>query len=96
MVKCYFCTAYRLRSHRQAKPCVQLRLGGDTPARRLFPHCTRSSARGNKRRTYSRWLPIASLLNYSTLGQLVWSFGGVGVVADCVRCALPAPLHCHT
>ena len=30
------------------------------------------------------WLPIASLLNYSPLGQTVWSFGGVGVVADCL------------
>ena len=31
------------------------------------------------------WLPIASLLNYSPLGQTVWPFGGVGVVADCLR-----------
>ena len=30
------------------------------------------------------WLPIASLLNYSPLGQTVWPFGGVGVVADCL------------
>ena len=30
------------------------------------------------------WLPIASLLNYSTLGATVWPFGGVGVVADCL------------
>ena len=28
------------------------------------------------------WLPIASLLNYSPLGKVVWPFGGVGVVAD--------------
>ena len=28
------------------------------------------------------WLPIASLLNYSPLGKIVWPFGGVGVVAD--------------
>ena len=31
------------------------------------------------------WLPIASLLNYSALGQTVWPFGGVGVVADCLN-----------
>ena len=31
------------------------------------------------------WLPIASLLNYSPLGQTVWPFGGVGVVADCLN-----------
>ncbi|KAL1495395.1 hypothetical protein AB1Y20_016763 [Prymnesium parvum] len=30
------------------------------------------------------WLPIASFLNYSPLGQIVWPFGGVGVVADCI------------
>ena len=30
------------------------------------------------------WLPIALLLNYSTLGATVWPFGGVGVVADCL------------
>ena len=31
------------------------------------------------------WLPIASFLNYSPLGQTVWPFGGVGVVADCLE-----------
>ena len=31
------------------------------------------------------WLPIASLLNYSPLGKIVWPFGGVGVVADCLN-----------
>lgn len=31
------------------------------------------------------WLPIASVLNYSPLGQMVWPFGGVGVVADCLE-----------
>ena len=30
------------------------------------------------------WIPIASLLNYTHLGQSVWPFGGVGVVADCL------------
>ena len=31
------------------------------------------------------FLPIASLLHYSPLGPAVWPFGGVGVVADCLR-----------
>ena len=31
------------------------------------------------------WIPIASLLNYSSLGPIVWQFGGVGVVADCLN-----------
>ena len=30
------------------------------------------------------WLPIASVLNYSPLGQTVWPYGGVGVVGDCL------------
>ena len=30
-------------------------------------------------------MPIASVLNYSPLGQVVWPFGGVGVVADCLN-----------
>ena len=30
------------------------------------------------------WLPIASVLNYSALGQTVWPYGGVGVVGDCL------------
>ncbi len=31
------------------------------------------------------WLPIASVLNYSPLGAVVWPYGGVGVVADCLN-----------
>ncbi|KAJ1617408.1 hypothetical protein T492DRAFT_850107 [Pavlovales sp. CCMP2436] len=30
------------------------------------------------------WLPIASLINYTPLGNAVWPFGGMGVVADCL------------
>lgn len=30
------------------------------------------------------WLPIASVLNFSALGRIVWPFGGVGVVSDCL------------
>ena len=36
-------------------------------------------------RDSAEWIPIASLLNYSPLGPTVWPFGGVGVVADCLR-----------
>lgn len=36
-------------------------------------------------RDSAEWIPIASLLNYSPLGPTVWPFGGIGVVADCLR-----------
>lgn len=30
------------------------------------------------------WIPIASMINYSSLGAAVWPFGGMGVVGDCL------------